>query len=148
MPGLERHLALAPERQREQRQHRDLAGERLGRGDADLGTGVDVDAAVGLARDRRAHHVDDAERPRALALRLAHRRQRVRGLARLRDHQHRGAFVDDRVAVAELRGVLDLDRDARVLLEHVLADQPGVPRRAAGEDDDAADLAHLLRRHA
>jgi len=42
---------------------------------------MDVDAAVRFAGDRGAHHVHDAERARALALRFAHRRQRVGGLA-------------------------------------------------------------------
>jgi hypothetical protein len=140
-----RQAAMAAEQQRQQRQHRDLARERLGRGDADLGAGVDVDAAVRLARDRGADDVDDAQRLGATTTRLAHGRQRVDGLARLGDHQHQRALVDDRVAVAELGGVLHLDRDARELLEHVLADQPRVPRRAAAEDDDAAHVAELLR---
>lgn len=44
---------------------------------------------------------------------------------------------DHRLAVAELGGVLDLDRDACQLLNEILATQPSVPRGAAGDDEDA-----------
>ena len=67
----------------EDREGRDLTGERLGRGDPDLGPGVQIDAAVDLARDGRAHHVHEPQGARAAAFRLAQRRQRVRRLARL-----------------------------------------------------------------
>ena len=107
--------------------------ERLGRGDADLGAGVDVDAAVGLARDGRADHVARCRaRARPCAAPRASRPACRPSRPTARSRAPRVPWLDDRVAVAELGGVLDLDRDARVLLEHVLADQPGVPRRAAG----------------
>ena len=67
--------------ERHQRERGDLAGERLGAGDADLGAGVQVDAAVHLARDGRADHVDQPERAGAAALGLADGRQRVGRLA-------------------------------------------------------------------
>ena len=54
--------------------------------------------------------------------------------------------VDRRVAVAELAGVFDLDRDAGELLDQVLADQGRVLAGAAGGEDDAVDLPQLLRR--
>ena len=69
------------------------------------------------------------------------RRERVGGFARLRDDDRQRVRRDDRIAVAELGSVVDLDRHARELLDHVLADQAGVPRRAAGEDRDALDRA-------
>jgi hypothetical protein len=56
-----------------QRERHDLAGEGLGGRHADLRPGVQVDAAVVLAGDRRAHHVHEAERRGAarLASRIA-----------------------------------------------------------------------------
>ena len=48
---------------------------------------------------------------------------------------------DDRVAVAVLGGDVHLDRDARPLLERVAADQAGVVRGPAGDDDDAVAVA-------
>ena len=52
--------------------------------------------------------------------------------------------VHHRVAVAELGGVLDLDREPGHLFQHVLADDPGVPGGAAGGDDDPLELLQLL----
>ena len=111
------------EAERHQRQRRHLAGERLGAGHTDLGTGVEVDAAVDFARDGGTDHVDEADGPGPAPLGLADGRQGVGGLARLGDADDQRALVDDRIAVAELGGVLDLDRDPGQLLEHVLADQ-------------------------
>ena len=70
--------------------------------------------------------------------------QGVHGLAGLADrHDQRGA-VDDRVAVAELVGEADLDRDAGPVLDRVLGDHAGVGGGAAGDDGDAVDGAQLL----
>ena len=139
-------VAQAAELERQQRERDHLARERLGGRDADLRTGVQVDAAVVLARDRRAHHVHEAERLRAAALRLAHGRQRVGRFARLRDDDAQRLVGDDRVAVAELRRVLHLAADARMLLDHHLADQRAVPARAARRDDDVVEALAALRR--
>ena len=46
----------------------------------------------------------------AVALGLAQRRQRVGGLARLRDDDRQRVRRDDRIAVAVLRAVVDFDR--------------------------------------
>ena len=51
------------------------------------------------------------------------------------------ARADHRIAVAVLGGDVHLDRDARPLLERVAADQAGVVRGAAGDDDDAVAVA-------
>ena len=75
-----------------------------------------------------------------LRSRLAQRRQRVGRLARLRDDDRQLVAADDRVAVAVLGAVVDLDRHLRQRLDQVLADQRRVPRRAARDDRD------LLRR--
>src|SRR5690606_25081716 len=56
---------------------------------------------------------------------------------RLGDRDHQRTRLDDRAAIPELGGVLDLGRDARDVFEHVLADQATVPRGAAAEDDHA-----------
>ncbi len=54
------------------------------------------------------------------------------------------ALVEDRVAVAELRGELDLARDAGPVLDRVLRHHRGIERGAAGDDDDLVDLAQLV----
>ncbi len=121
-----------------------LGDEALGRRDADLGAGVGVDHRVGLARDRRAVGVADRQHPRALRARVPDRHQGVGGLARLADRDDQGVLGQDRVAVAELVGQLDLARDAGPVLDGVLGDQTRVERRAARDHDDLVDVAQLL----
>jgi len=63
---------------------------------------------------------------------LAHGRQRVGGLARLRDGDEQVPLADQRVAVAELGAEVDLDGDARDPLDEEFAHQGRVPGGAAG----------------
>ena len=64
---------------------------------------------------------------------VAHRRQRVGGLAGLRDEQADLARHQRRLAVAELGGDVPVDRQAGQALEPVLADQAGIGGGAAGD---------------
>ena len=70
--------------------------------------------------------------------------ERVGRLAGLGDGDHQRHRVDDRVAVAELGGQLHLTRDAGPVFDRVLGHQPGVERRATGDDDDLVDPAQFL----
>ena len=130
--------------EREQVAGDQLGQEALGRRDADLGAGVGVDHRVGLARDGRAVGVADRQHPRPLRPGVPDRLQRVGGLAGLADRHHQRGVGQDRVAVAELGGQLDLDRDPGPVLDGVLRDHAGVERRAAGDDDDLVDVAQVL----
>ena len=92
---------------------------------------------------------------RAARFRFTQRAERVGGLAGLRDGDGQRAVVDDRLAVPELGAVVHLDRHPRQFLDQELPHQPGVPRRAAREDDDALDRRerrgvdlHLFEKHA
>ncbi len=127
----------------QQGQHGHLRRERLGAGDADLGAGVEVDAAVGLAGDRAADGVDDRQGRVAAPLGLAQRAQGVGRLARLAEDEDQRAVVERRVAVAELAGVFDLDRQVGQPLDQVFAHQGRVPARPAGGEDDPAHPAEL-----
>ena len=139
--ALGRHRAAQlGEAQREQVHRRDLADERLRRGDRHLEAGTRVEHAVGVARGLRADDVRAGEHLRPALLRQAHRGERVGGLAGLRDADDELALGDDRVAVAPLRRDVHVDRDARPLLDRVAPDQPGVKRRAGGEDEDPVDV--------
>ena len=128
----------------DQEEQRDLRGERLRRGDADLEPGARVEHRVDLARDLRAHHVRDRDRARALLARELHRLDRVARLARLRDADHERPWIEHRVAVDPLARDVGLDRDARPLLDRVAADDTGVVRGAAGDDHDPAQLSQLF----
>jgi hypothetical protein len=105
----EAHVAHAAEVERQHRADQQLRGERLGRGDADLGPDVLVDAAVGLAGDGGADDIVDREHLVALALGFAHRGERVDRLAGLAHHEEERVAIERGVAVAELRGVVALD---------------------------------------
>ena len=109
--------AQAAEIDGEQVEGHQLGGEGLGRGDADLRTGVGVDDAVALAGDGGFDHVADRQHLAALVVGFAQGRQGVGGLAALADHQGQGPGGDQRVAVTELAGDIDLDRDAGMLLD-------------------------------
>ena len=101
--------------------------------------------AVDEARDRRARDVHDADGRRARALRVGERGDGVGRLARLRDPDDERPRPDEVLPVAELGGVVDLDRDAGDLLEEELPDEPRVPARPAGDDDDPVDPGEELR---
>ena len=100
---------------------------------------------VGLARDRAFRLVDDGDDLLRLRLGIAQRRQGVGGLARLRDKDRRAAARHRRRAVAELRGNVDLDRDAGDPLEPVFGDDAGVVGGAAGDHRHPLELAERKR---
>ena len=58
---------------------------------------------------------------------LAQGGQRVRGLARLGDRDGEHTTVEDRVAIAELRGDIHLDRQPGKRFDEVFPDESGVP---------------------
>ena len=120
-------------------EHRQLAGEGLGRGDADLRAGVGREQQVRLARHGAGRHVDDHRDALLLAARVAERRKRVRRLARLTDEERQAARLEHRLAVAELAGDIDVDRHSRELLDPIFGDHAGVEAGAAGDDRDPAD---------
>ena len=87
------------------------------------------------SRARALGHVDQTDRGEPEALDVAHRGERVRGLARLRHEQRRASGHERRVAVAELGADVQVDRQAGQLLEPVLGDHAGVVRGAARHHD-------------
>ena len=95
--------------QREQKQRGELRGERLGRGDADLGPGAGQETQPRLAHQRALRHVADRERL-VLAERLGmlQRGDRVGSFARLGDGDHQRVRVGHTVAIAVLARDLDV----------------------------------------
>ena len=121
-----------------------LGGKGFGRSHANFRTRVRVGAGLGDAGNRRTHHVADADDGRALALGELDGGDGVGGFARLRDGDDDVVLVNQRVAIAELGGILHLDGNAYQTLEQVLADDACVPRSAARHDDEASGIQHLL----
>src|SRR6516165_1361240 len=99
---------------------------------------------IRLARDATADDIAQRQRRVPLALGLAQRSQGVCRLARLRDSYDDRIAVNGRIAIAKLRGILDLDRDAGKLLEQVLAHERRVIAGTAGRKDEAVGPAKLL----
>src|SRR6187397_2317366 len=112
------------------------------------------DGTVRLTCDHRSLDVADSEYLTARLSCLAHRRDGVGGLTRLRDDDDQVILIQHRVSITKLRGVIDLNGDSRKLFEHVLAGEAGVPRRSARGDLDRGDglevvlgTVHLLEVH-
>ena len=104
--------------------------QHLGRGDAHLGAGMQVDATAAGARDRRADDIHQADHVATLALDLLHGEQRVGGLARLTHRDVERVGLDDRVAVAELGRRFGVGWDSREVFDQrcpQLADVVGRP---------------------
>ena len=76
-----------------------------------------------------------------LLLGVAKGRERVGGLARLRNEDRKSARLQRRLAVAEFGRDIDLDRQAGETLEPVFRDQAGIVGRAAGRDRQTVELA-------
>ncbi len=117
--------------QREERQHRELAGEGLGRGHPHLHPGADRQRETGFPGDGTPGHVHHRGGLR-LAGAVAERRERVRRFARLADEERERAGRDRRLAVAELGGDVDLGGKPRHPLEPVFRHVAGVSGGAAG----------------
>src|SRR5260221_311895 len=81
-------------------------------GDADLGAGEGRQDHIGLARDRAFRLVDDGDDLLSGLAAIAQRRERVEGLAGLRNDDRGAVARHRRRAVAEFRGDIGLDRDA------------------------------------
>ena len=140
---LRQNLPVAARLDGERRQHRELAGERLGGRDPDLDAGDGRKHDVGLPGDRRGRHVDDRADLHALGAAMAERRERVRRLAGLRDHQRQTARRQRRLAVAKLRGDVDVDRKPSEFLEPVAGHEAGVIGGAAGRDRQPVEAGEV-----
>ena len=142
-----REHADSAHEQRHERQHRDLGGERLGRGHADFRSGVQINSAIRLARNRAADDVAEGEHLVAPPAGLPQAGECVGRFARLRDDEDQRVLVDRRVAIAEFAGVFHLDRDVSEFLEEVLSDQRGVPTRAARGHDNPVHRPQFRQGH-
>ena len=126
-------------------QDSELGGKCLGRGDANFGAGQCRQYDVGLAGDRAFRLVHDRDDFLALRLCITQRRQGVGGLARLRDEYRRTTARHCRGAIAELRGDVDLDRNAGDPLEPVLGNDAGMIGGAACDHRHPVERAQRKR---
>jgi hypothetical protein len=126
------------ERQREHDHADELGGVGLGGGDTDLGTGVDVDTAVGEERDGGTDVVDDTDGEGTALKAVAESHQRVSSLTRL-GHEDAGVVTEDGgLAVKEVGGQLNGNGDLSKLLKDTADSHAGVVRGTASNEDDPA----------
>ncbi len=131
--GLRQVAAIKPGFQRQQQKHRQLTGEGLGGGDANLDPRQERQRHIAFPRDGRRrdiHHPDDFL---DLVLRIAKGGQGIGGFARLADEKCHGIRGQRRLAVAEFRGDIDLAVQPGKPFEPVLRGQAGVIGGAAGD---------------
>ena len=136
-PGLGRLVngAAAPRQgDGEASQNRQLGGEGLGRGDADLWPGIGFQDTVRGPRDGGFRHVDDGKNFLPPRLGVAQRRHGIRRLAGLGNKQRHSIGRQNRLPVAELGSDIDVDGKAGDGLKPVFGDQAGVKRRAASDN--------------
>ena len=81
----------------------------------------------------------------ALAGAVAQGRQRVGGLARLRDEEAEPPLLQRRLAIAELGGDIDIHRQPRIALEPVFGDDTGIGGRAAGRNGQPPERGEIER---
>ena len=127
-------LASACRRDGEAGEYGQLAGEGLGRGDADFRAGVGREDDIGFARDGALGHIHDRSDVLFLLAAIAQGRQGVRRFARLRDEDRQASLGHRRLAITEFGSDIDLDRHPRDALQPYLGDETGIIGRAAGDD--------------
>ena len=76
---------------------------------------------------------------------IAQRGERIGGFARLRHEQGRAAGVERRLAIAELRGDIDIDGEPGPSLEPVFSNQAGIERGAARRQRQPVELGEVER---
>ena len=128
-------------------QHGHLGAVGLSGGYGDLRAGPGVEHIVRLPGNGRAHHVHNGQNPCAPLLGLPQGSHGVQGLAGLADGDDQIPPLYNGVAVAELGSQHHLHAAPEHPLQVVLAHHTYMVRRATGDDNDASDVADLLRRH-
>ena len=99
---------------------------------------------MGFTGDRRADDVADSEDRGAVGLGHFDCSEGVGGFAGLRYGDHHVVGANDGIAVAELASVLHLYRDSGKVLDEVLADEAGVPRGSAANNNNALGVQQFV----
>ena len=133
---------FARQRRAQQQKNGQLGGEGLGRGDANFQSGAGHQAVVADLGQRTFRHVADSETSQVVPLfGQLESRQRIGGLAGLRDGQHQRAIGHCRGPVTVLAGNLDHHRNPGQGLDPVTRHHAGVVTGAASQDMDRPGVA-------
>ena len=104
-----------------------LTGECLGRGNTDFRTHVNVGTGICFTGDGRADGITDTIDERTIFLGKLDGCQGISGFTTLGDGDDDIILRYYRIAVTELRCIFHFHRDAAVVLNHLLADESGMP---------------------
>lgn len=102
---------------------------------------MEVDAAVGFARNGAAHDIADRKDPVAATLGFAQACQGVGGFSGLGDDKDEGVLLQRGISISELAGVFDVHRNVGKFLDQILGDESGVPTGPTGGYYDAVDFS-------
>lgn len=125
----------------------ELGSVGLGGGDTNLGTGVDVDTAVGHERNAGTDDVDDTNSQGTALETVAESHEGVSSLTGLGDEDAGVVTEDGSLTVEEVGGELDGDGDLGQLLESTTNSHARVVRSTASNEDQtsaASDGADVL----
>src|ERR1700730_18479387 len=100
-----------------------------------------VNAAVALPRDRAGDIVANPERAITFATAFAQGAERIGSFTALTDGEHQSVARHRGVAMSKFARMFDFGGDVGELLNQVFAHHPGMKRRSAASQHNAADIA-------
>ena len=119
---------------------RQLGAVGFGGGDGDFRAGPGVHCGVGLTGNAGADDVHNADGAHTALLAQAQGSQRVGGLTALADDHSECVLFEHGIAVTELAGNIDLDRDAGQALKHIARGHADMVGGAAADDVETMDI--------
>ena len=120
-----------------------LSKERLRGGNCHLGSRVGIERGTGFTGNGGALGVTNRESLGSALRGVANGHQSVHGFTGLADRDHQGVLVNSWLAVTELVGELNANRNPRPLFNRVHTDHRGVGGRPAGDKDNPVDGAAI-----
>ena len=103
-----------------------------------------VEHAIGFAGDGRAFDIRNGDGARSFGFGFALRRSGVGSLAGLSNNDRQLAASDERIAVLEFAGVVDIDGKLHQLLDHVLPGHARVTTGARSDNVYALEIAKFF----
>ena len=121
-----------------------MGGVGFGRGDADFGTGLRIEDAVGFAGHAGAYGIDNRKDLCAFVPRDSNSFQGVGRFPRLRDGYYDRTFGNDGVAIAKFGGGVHFHGNSCEGFDKPFTDQAGVPGGAASDDEHLCACAEVF----
>src|SRR5438067_974634 len=140
-------ISHSTEEQTDQRKDDNLRGEGFRRCDADLRTGVHVNAAVALPCNCAGDVIANPQRAKAFAAAFTERTESVSSLAALADCENQCLRRHWCITVAKFAREFDFSGNIRESLNQIFADPSGMQSSATTGENNAPDVTQLRWRH-